>query len=311
MDTDETESHDSGNRDKSPVSAPYEGRGALRTLLDGLAAGAYVSTLDGRVIDANPAFLQLAGARKLEDLVQHAGRLWPEPERRIDFIRKVIERGAVSEFELGLRRIDGEVIRVLDTCHAHREDGDVVALCGVVVENTEHRGREAHLAHLSVRDPLTGCYNRRYLRVQQHELERPSHFYGCLVLDLEHLREVNETYGHEEGDRVLRRFAHFVLRNKRADDVLVRLGDDEFALFVEVVHPDNLALISDRLVGNARTQSPIPFSIGHAYRRPGEPIEQLIARADAQMYEAAARRASEGERRREETGAAAAIPAED
>ncbi len=83
---------------------------------------------------------------------------------------------------------------------------------------------------------------------------------------------------------MLQRFAHFLIRNKRADDVLVRLGGDEFALFVEVVAPENLDIITERLMANAPEQAPIAFSIGRAYRVPGETLEEIIARADAAMY---------------------------
>ena len=86
---------------------------------------------------------------------------------------------------------------------------------------------ERRLEELSVRDPLTGCYNRRYLQAQQPVLERPTYFYGVLMMDLDNFKEINDTYGHEEGDRVLQRFSHFIIRNKRADDILVRLGGDE------------------------------------------------------------------------------------
>jgi len=259
----------------------------LRALIDTLAEGTYVADPDGRIIDANPAFVEMVGAQSLEQLEEYSvNGLWPEAERRADFVEQVIARGSVTEFELDVRKLDGEVVSVLDTCHAQKVDGEVVALYGVLLDITKRKTLEAQLAQLSVRDPLTGCYNRRYLQAQQPVLERPSYFYGCMMLDLDNFKAINDTYGHEEGDRVLQRFAHFIIRNKRADDILVRLGGDEFALFLEVVSPDNLDLIAERLIENAPHQAPIAFSIGHAYRRPGEKVEQILARADAAMYAA-------------------------
>ncbi|MFQ5745354.1 MAG: GGDEF domain-containing protein, partial [Acidobacteriota bacterium] len=117
------------------------------------------------------------------------------------------------------------------------------------------------------------------------------------MLDLDGFKAVNDEYGHEEGDRVLQRFAHFLIRHKRADDVLVRLGGDEFVLFVEVVSPANMNLIAERLVNNAPRQSPLTFSVGHAYRKPNETLEQVIARADAAMYAAKAETGHISERR--------------
>ncbi|MGD8816483.1 MAG: GGDEF domain-containing protein, partial [Acidobacteriota bacterium] len=223
------------------------------------------------------------------------------------FVKQVIERGSVTEFELEMRKLDGEIVSVLDNCHVHKVDGEVVALYGVLLDITKRKTLEAQLAQLSVRDPLTGCYNRRYLKAQQPLLERPSCFYGCMMFDLDDFRAINDNYGHEEGDRVLQRFAHFIIRNKRADDTLVRLGGDEFALFLEGIGPDNLDEIANRLIDNAPHQAPIAFSLGHAYRRPGETMQQIMARADAAMYAAKGMRdAQHGRRQDGDPGAAEA-----
>jgi diguanylate cyclase (GGDEF)-like protein/PAS domain S-box-containing protein len=303
MESEAPETLDAGDRRRRiPVS--LKDPATLRALIDTLAEGTYVANPDGRILDANPAFMDMVGAKTLEELQEHAmGDLWPETERRADFVSEVIARGTVTEFELDVKRLDGELVSVLDTCHAQEENGEVVALYGVLLDITKRKTLEAQLAQLSVRDPLTGCYNRRYLQAQRPVLERPSYFYGCLMMDLDDFKAINDTYGHEEGDRVLQRFAHFIIRNKRADDILVRIGGDEFALFVEVVRPENMDLISSRLVENAPTQAPIAFSIGHAYRKPSETLEQILARADAAMYEAKGRHSEDrGQRQdREET----------
>lgn len=276
-----------GTERRRKIAVSLRDPATLRALIDTLAEGTYVATPDGRIVDANPAFVEMVGASSIEELEEYSvAGLWPETARRAEFVKQVIERGAVTEFELDVQPINGEIVSVLDTCHAQRVDGEVVALYGVLLDITRRKTLEAQLAQLSVRDPLTGCYNRRYLQAQQPVLERPSYFYGCMMLDLDNFEEINDTYGHEEGDRVLQRFAHFIIRNKRADDILVRLGGDEFALFLEVVSPDNLELVASRLIENAPSQAPMAFSIGHAYRHPGEKLEEILARADAAMYAA-------------------------
>ncbi len=287
-------------RQKIPVS--LKDPATLRALIDTLAEGTYVAEPGGRIIDANPAFIELVGAADLDQLTEHSlDKLWPETERRADFVRRVIERGSVTEFELDVQSLDGEIVTVLDTCHVQKEDGEVVALYGVLLDITQRKTLEAQLAQLSVRDLLTGCYNRRYLQAQQPTLERPSYFYGVLMLDLDNFKAVNDNFGHEEGDRVLQRFAHFIIRNKRADDILVRLGGDEFALFVEVVSPDNLDIIANRMIENAPHQAPIAFSIGHIYRQPGETLEAILARADAAMYAAKGRELKGVDRRSQDS----------
>ena len=299
MDDEETEQDQAATERRRSIPVSLKDPETLRALIDTLAEGTYISTLDGRIVDANPAFLDMLGAKGLEDITDHD--LWPDAERRREFEQEVVQRGAVNEFELTIRCLNGEIVTVLDTCHVQKDNGEVVALYGMLLDITKRKTLEAQLAQLSVRDPLTGCYNRRYLEAQRPVMERPSYFYGCLMMDLDGFKEINDTHGHEEGDRVLQRFAHFMIRNKRADDVLVRLGGDEFALFVEVVAAENLDIITERLMAAAPAQAPIAFSIGQAYRIPGETLDEIIARADAAMYVAKGR-AHEGVDRRSQRG---------
>lgn len=263
----------------------------LRRVVESLAEGAYVARPGGRIVDGNPALVSILGAGSLQEVRElEADEIWVDPDRRRELERQVDERGSALEFEIRVRRGDGETRTVLDTCHAlHDDSGEPISYCGVLLDVTDYRELERELVEMTVRDPLTGCYNRRYLDQQRRALERPSHFWGCLMLDLDGFKAVNDRYGHDEGDRVLQRFAHFLIRHKRADDVLVRVGGDEFALLVEVLEPSNMDIIAERLLDNGPKQSPIAFSIGHAYRRPGETVEQVLGRADDAMYAAKGR----------------------
>ena len=141
-----------------------------------------------------------------------------------------------------------------------------------------------HLAELSVRDPLTGAYNRRYLDQVQLDLERPTASWGCLMVDLDDFKSVNDRFGHEEGDRVLQGVAHFLRRQGRAEDRLVRVGGDEFVFIMDTNSDEELQLIADRVERAGMRESPCPFSVGRAFRRPTEPLREVIQRADADMY---------------------------
>lgn len=113
---------------------------------------------------------------------------------------------------------------------------------------------------------------------------------GLLVLDLDRFKEINDTYGHDEGDRVLRGFAHFLARHHRPDDLLIRTGGDEFALVVRADSEQEVQGVSQRLLEAARLDSPAGFSLGVAYRHPGETLDQVMARADRTLYATRGRR---------------------
>ncbi len=154
----------------------------------------------------------------------------------------------------------------------------------LVRDITARKELEARLEEASVRDPLTGCYNRRYLDRKRAELEEPSTHWACLLFDLTDFKAVNDTYGHDEGDRVLQAFAHFLSRHHRSEDILVRLGGDEFALFIRAEAEQEGRLIAKRVMEAAAQNSPAAFSLGTAHARPGERVSSLLSRADEVLY---------------------------
>lgn len=159
----------------------------------------------------------------------------------------------------------------------------------IVRDITARKEMEGRLEELSFRDPLTGCFNRRYLEKRRAELEHEAAHWACLVFDLTGFKVINDTYGHEEGDRVLQSFAHFLLRLHRSDDILVRLGGDEFALFIKTPsHLEGRAVV-DRVVDEAKSHSPAAVNFGVALRLPGEDVATALARADQVMYAAKGR----------------------
>jgi diguanylate cyclase (GGDEF)-like protein/PAS domain S-box-containing protein len=160
----------------------------------------------------------------------------------------------------------------------------------IVRDVTARKELERQLEELSYRDPLTGCYNRRHLEAIRADLERPTARWACLVFDLDDFKSINDTYGHEEGDRVLRGFAHFVGRQHRPDDVLVRTGGDEFALVARTDSQPEVEAVRERLLRAAELDSPAGFSMGVAFRRPGEGLDEALGRADRTMYAARGRR---------------------
>jgi diguanylate cyclase (GGDEF)-like protein len=103
------------------------------------------------------------------------------------------------------------------------------------------------LRRQSIRDQLTGLLNRRYMEESlDRELMRASRSQsplGLVLLDVDRLKQVNDTFGHEAGDRLLQTVSRFLQRRTRADDVLCRLGGDEFVI---VMPGASLTIARDR-----------------------------------------------------------------
>jgi diguanylate cyclase (GGDEF)-like protein len=158
--------------------------------------------------------------------------------------------------------------------------------------------RHARLRVLTVTDPLTGLYNRRgFFLLAEHQWQlalRKKSSFLLLYIDIDRFKEINDTFGHKEGDKALQDVAAALRECFRTTDILVRLGGDEFALTTDVP-PDSPKMLEERLVNAVqqitnKTGRPYQISLSIGILRCDDSlgalsIEDLLARADALMYE--------------------------
>ncbi|HVS02042.1 MAG TPA: sensor domain-containing diguanylate cyclase [Thermoanaerobaculia bacterium] len=258
----------------------------LRQLVHKLPAAVYISTGDGQILDANPWCLRLFGVESLEELRRYqVTDLLADPERRDEELTALGRSGALGEYELQLRRPDGEVRTVIDTCYlvVDPESGEQL-LHGILVDVTDRKQLEQRLRELSIRDPLTGCLNRRYLGQLEADLATRGVRWGTIVADIDHFKRYNDEQGHEAGDRVLVEVGRYLTLHTRPGDAVIRLGGDEFLVVVPRQAPEAVPRILQRLRRRgARTSPPVPLSTGWALREGDEPLERTVARADRQL----------------------------
>jgi diguanylate cyclase (GGDEF)-like protein/PAS domain S-box-containing protein len=256
---------------------------SLKEFARNLGEGIYITTPEGRILDANPAFLEMFGVKSLADFSgMSAYDLFVDPQQR-ELELVVLERdGRVKEFEFQIKRPDGEVRWVLDTSYVvtDRETGE--SFChGVLVDITARKRLEGELIEMSTHDALTGCLNRRYLDQIDLELRRdPTSRWGCIFVDIDHFKRYNDEHGHQAGDRVLVRMARFLMRHVRAEESVVRVGGDEFVIILTGADMNRTRRVSERLRNSALKSAPVPFSLGWAAREAGEPLVRLLDRAD-------------------------------
>jgi len=251
----------------------------------------YRTDMNGTIVEASPTVKRYLGYEREELIGRQADDLYPNPADRELMRSRVLAEGEIMGYEVQLERKDGSALFFSVNARLLTDDtGEPIGFEGLLRDITDRKDLEKRLEELSVRDPLTGCHNRRYLESLRGRLERPTARWGCLVLDLDNFKAVNDTFGHEEGDRVLQGVAHFIRRHGRAEDVVIRLGGDEFAIFVAAASSEELDAIAERLREVAPFESPAPFSLGVAFRRLGERVESVSGRADRDMYTKKGRR---------------------
>ena len=174
--------------------------------------------------------------------------------------------------------------------------GYTVALGGALLDNARLFERVRHMA---VSDPLTGLANyRRLLDVLENETERTDRSgrpFAVLLLDLDGLKAINDSYGHLVGSRAICRVADILRIHCRAIDTAARYGGDEFALVLPESGDDEARRVVDRIrlvMANDDEPPRLSASMGIAvYRGDGERIEKLLSEADQQLYAEKAKRA--------------------
>ncbi len=259
-----------------------EDASTLRQLISNIAEGIYITRPEGQILDANPALLDLVGIKTLDELRRCNVRDLCADAARWEEENEVLERdGAVRDFELDIRRRDGSIRTVLDTCYLVRDPGTRAPLrYGIFVDITARKALERRLRGLLIRDPLTGCYNRRYLEDLRARLNTSDGAFGAIVVDVDNFKLYNDHFGHHAGDEVLIRLARFLMRQVRAEDAVIRMGGDEFLVVLLGDSVESTVEIVERFTETASADAPVPISLGWAERNGGEPIEKTVARAD-------------------------------
>jgi diguanylate cyclase (GGDEF)-like protein/PAS domain S-box-containing protein len=258
---------------------------SLRSLVANLREAIYITNARGDVLDANPAFFALLNVRSLDDLQSYgANEMVVDPSRRMAEIELIERHGYVRDFELQLVRPDGGVLTVLDTVYSVRDEETGETLYhGILVDISHRKELEEELRQRSVRDPLTGCYNRRHLAELDETLSAGNESWGCLFIDIDHFKTYNDEYGHQMGDNTLIRMSRFLMRQVRAEEPVVRVGGDEFVVVLRGAALEQVKMVAERMQAAALRTAPVPFSLGWAVREPGETLMSTMNRADQNL----------------------------
>jgi diguanylate cyclase (GGDEF)-like protein len=160
-----------------------------------------------------------------------------------------------------------------------------------------NEAREA-LAHEAMHDPLTGVLNRRaFAGALSRELSRKRRYENVLavgICDVDHFKQINDTYGHQAGDEVLCGLVRLIGSNLRGHDVLGRHGGDEFVVVTEHRRIDGPGMLYERLraavadgpITTGAGDIPITISLGVKIASAGETEAELLAAADRALYRA-------------------------
>ncbi|MFZ4517114.1 MAG: putative bifunctional diguanylate cyclase/phosphodiesterase [Microthrixaceae bacterium] len=271
----------------------------FRAVFEHAPVGMSITHPDGTVVAANRAVEQLLrldlappGADNVNAM------LTPEEQAARDRDVAAVVSGEQDSItrRIPVRGLDGGQLDLEVTVASYPDDAGQPQMVSIVADVTEREASRARLEYLATHDPLTGLVNRhefaRLLNAGLAGIEdgRPA----VAFLDLDRFKVINDSLGHEEGDRLLVEVAARLADAVEGAGTVARFGGDEFALLLHPAGRDEVDAVLDRVL--AAVAHPVELSrgerfhptvsIGVATARPDLPVEALLSEADAAMYRA-------------------------
>ncbi|UVM56151.1 sensor domain-containing diguanylate cyclase [Pseudomonas sp. B21-012] len=276
------------------------------SLLDSVNAVLWAFDWESRqVLYVSPAYERIFGRPAgllLADFNEWRDSIYPDD---LDYaersLAEVLVKGAVEDREYRIIAADGQVRWISDKCFINQQadPSQRVIIVGMAEDITEKKQLEGELQRLATTDVLTQSSNRRhFFECAQHAFEtaRLEHTpLAFLLLDIDDFKQINDTYGHQEGDYVLQRIADTGKAVLRRGDQFGRIGGEEFAAVFPGCTPEIAQQIAERLQREIQRLSfshdekvfGVTVSQGlTGITEEDESLDSLFARADAAMYQA-------------------------
>ncbi|HWR04356.1 MAG TPA: EAL domain-containing protein [Humidesulfovibrio sp.] len=277
----------------------------FRGIFENAVEGIFQISPEGRYLSANPAMATIFGYDSPEELVATLSQMSPYVEalRRETFLEVMEELGQVQGFESQVRRKSGRVIWISENARKVVDlTGKTLHYEGFVEDITLRKEAENRLVHQAFHDPLTGLPNRLlfldHLRMAMDRARRRADFrFAVLYMDLDRFKIINDSLGHDIGDKLLRHVSGTLVACGRSTDTVARFGGDEFAILLEdLTAPRDAIRFSRRVLDEI--SSPLDLdgrevttsgSLGIVLHTGGyERPEALLRDADTAMYHAKA-----------------------
>lgn len=281
-------------RDISERKQAEETRRLQSAALNAAANAIIITDREGVIQWVNPAWSELTGY-SAEETVGQNPRILKSGVQDEAYYKKLwdtILAGKVWRGELVNKRKDGSLYSEEQTITPVRDAlGEITHFVAIKEDITQRKQMEVRLKQMSIHDALTGLYNRGFFEEELARLERGRQFPVSIVMaDVDRLKEINDEQGHAAGDELLKRAAQVLSAAFRSEDVIARIGGDEFA----VILPNTDAATAETVLlrvqnslqehNTMQTGTPMSISFGISTADKFKPLLEALKEADANMY---------------------------
>jgi len=207
----------------------------------------------GLVVKMNRTELAWLGysAKEVIGHIDYRELITPETREEFEKAFQNVKDNQPGSAECSLLTRDGKQLHVMIQGSAYTRNGRFVHSRATVFDLTERKQLEEKLRAQAMTDPLTGVFNRRYLQAQatieMSRARRQKHPIALIAIDIDHFKRINDEYGHDVGDEILKNFTQIVSDQLRQEDLLCRVGGEEFAVLLPNTAIEQAQHVAERI----------------------------------------------------------------
>ncbi len=269
-------------------------RDSLNNVLEHSADAIVIVDAKGRFSRWNRRAIELFGEYEQEELLSRkAFDFYSDSSELAQMLEQLRRDGFLRNHEISYSRKDGTSVQCSVSMSLLKDNKNrLVGNVSIIRDLTEWKKAEKRLNYMSFHDSLTDLYNRNYFEEEMNRLQDGRYApLGIIICDVDGLKHINDTLGHEQGDQLLTNTASILRKAFRASDIIARIGGDEFSILIPQTSAKDMENLVQRLrtyVENHNKRHPnisISLSIGYALceDQPAN-MQELFRRADHMMY---------------------------
>ena len=273
----------------------------------------YETDRDGTIITVSPSIKRYTGYEPKKCINKNITFLFKGNKYKGLFLKILLSKESVSNYEMQLTDNNGKIHHTLVSANIIKDPNGNIRISGLIKDICDLKATTAELYHFATYDELTGVYNRRvgieFLNQELKKMRRDNTFLSICYIDINNLKIVNDNFGHEAGDSLIKFIVQDIKSAMRESDILSRLGGDEFLLIFPGCRLKEVKSIWKRVEESLKERNSkvdIGYDISASYGFAETDSEnalssdEIIQIADKRMYDD--KRRTKAERQKLDTG---------